>query len=77
MMYENSGPRVLSHEQAEVYRKHGSKAADLHVHTLCSRDVFSDRSLHPETLYSRARERGMDYVTFTDRRYHESLRSIE
>lgn len=73
-MYENSGPRVLSHEQAEIYRKHGWKAADLHVHTLCSRDVFSDRSLHPETLYSRARERGMDYVTFTD---HDTMRAYD
>ena len=69
-----SRDKILSYEQAELYRKHGWKAADLHVHTLCSPDVISARSLHPEALYNRARERGMDFVTFTD---HDTMRAYD
>jgi len=66
--------KILSPDQAEIYREHGWKAADLHVHTLCSPDVISARSLHPEALYHRARERGMDFVTFTD---HDTMRAYD
>ena len=72
---ENSSrDRILSYEQAEVYRKHGWKAADLHVHTLCSPDVISARSLHPEALYNLARKKGMDFVTFTD---HDTMKAYD
>ena len=72
---ENSScDKILSYEQAEIYRNHGWKAADLHVHTLCSPDVISAKSLHPEALYHRAREMGMDFVTFTD---HETMRAYD
>jgi predicted metal-dependent phosphoesterase TrpH len=75
MMYESSSHvNVLSHEQAEIYRKHGWKAADLHVHTLCSPDVISAKSLHPEVLYHRTREMEMDFVTFTD---HDTMRAYD
>jgi len=75
MMCKSSGRvRILSHEQAEIYRKHGWKAADLHVHTLCSPDVISAKSLHPEALYHQAREMGMDFVTFTD---HDTMRAYD
>jgi len=67
MMCEDCGLNVLSHEQAEIYRKQGWRAADLHVLTLCSSDVISDRSMHPEALYHRARKIGMDFVTLAAR----------
>ena len=74
MICEDSGLMILSHEQAEIYRKQGWKAADLHVHTLCSPDVIPDRSMHPEVLYHKAKERGMDFVTFTD---HDTMRAYD
>jgi hypothetical protein len=75
MMCESSSQvKVLSHEEAEIYRKRGWKAADLHVHTLCSPDVISDRSLHPAALYQKARGSGMDFVTFTD---HDTMRAYD
>jgi len=74
MMCKDGGLKILSHEQAEIYRKQGWQAADLHVHTLCSPDVISDRSMHPEALYHRAREMGMDFVTFTD---HDTMRAYD
>ena len=74
MICEDSGLKILSHEQAEIYRKQGWKAADLHVHTLCSPDVIPDRSMHPEVLYHKAKERGMDFVTFTD---HDTMRAYD
>ena len=60
MMCDDGGLKILSHEQAEIYRKQGWKAADLHVRTLCSPDVIPDRSMHPATLCHRAKESGMD-----------------
>jgi predicted metal-dependent phosphoesterase TrpH len=48
----------------------GWHAADLHVHTVCSRDVMPGRHVLPEVLYSRAEEMGMRFVTFTD---HDTL----
>jgi predicted metal-dependent phosphoesterase TrpH len=74
MICEDSGLKILSHEQAEIYRKQGWQAADLHVHTLCSPDVIPDRSMHPAALYHRAKERGMDFVTFTD---HDTMRAYD
>lgn len=75
MMCEScSHVKVLSHEQAKIYRKQGWQAADLHVHTLCSPDVISARSLHPEALYHRAKEMGMDFVTFTD---HDTMKAYD
>ena len=44
------------------------------MHTLCSPDVISAKSLHPEALYHRAREMGMDFVTFTD---HETMSAYD
>ncbi len=74
MMCKDGGLKIMSHEQAEIYRKQGWKAADLHVHTLCSPDVIPDRSMHPDALYHRAKERGMDFVTFTD---HDTMRAYD
>ena len=42
MLCDDGGLKILSHEQAEIYRKQGWQAADLHVHTLCSPDVVPD-----------------------------------
>jgi predicted metal-dependent phosphoesterase TrpH len=74
MLCDDGGLKILSHEQAEIYRKQGWKAADLHVHTLCSLDVIPDRSMHPAALYRRAKEWGMDFVTFTD---HDTMRAYD
>ncbi|HNX39224.1 MAG TPA: PHP-associated domain-containing protein [Methanothrix sp.] len=70
MKDNNAAKRILSVSDAEVFRRHGWQAADLHVHTIFSPDVISVGSMHPEKLYLRARENGMDYVTFTD---HDTL----
>jgi len=59
-------PRILSLEKAKTLRKQGWKAADLHVHSLCSSDVLSVRPMHPEVLYCRARKLGLSFITFTD-----------
>ena len=66
--------KILSFEEAEIFRKQGWKAADLHVHTLCSPDVISAKPMHPEALYKRAREIGMDFVTFTD---HDTMEAYD
>jgi hypothetical protein len=58
--------KVVSLDEARSLRKQGWKAADLHVHTLCSPDVLSAMSMHPEALYRKARSLGMSFVTFTD-----------
>ena len=57
---------VLSHECARILQRQGWRAADLHVHTLCSPDVIAAPPLHPAALYDQALNMGMDFVTFTD-----------
>lgn len=74
MNSNNATTKILSFGDAEVFRSHGWQAADLHVHTLFSPDVFPARSLHPARLYQKARESGMDFVTFTD---HDSMAAYE
>jgi len=66
--------KILSFRDAEIFRRNGWKAADLHVHSLCSPDVISARTQHPKYLYQRARDLGMDFVTFTD---HDTLQAYE
>jgi len=74
MKDNNIATKILSSSNAEVFRKHGWQAADLHVHTLFSPDVISVRSLHPERLYQTARDKGMDLVTFTD---HDTMAAYD
>ena len=74
MKDNNAATKILSIKDAEVFRKHGWQAADLHVHTLFFPDVISVRSLHPEKLYQTAKENGMDYVTFTD---HDTMAAYD
>ena len=74
MKDNNAATRILSSKDAEVFRKLGWQAADLHVHTLFSPDVISVRSLHPERLYQTAKEKGMDFVTFTD---HDTMAAYD
>jgi predicted metal-dependent phosphoesterase TrpH len=74
MKDNNSAAKILSPKDAEVFRKHGWQAADLHVHTLFSPDVISVESLHPAKLYQTARENEMDYVTFTD---HDTMAAYD
>lgn len=65
---------ALSSKDAEVFQRHGWQAADLHVHSIFSSDVIPANSLRPSRLYARAREKGMDFVTFTD---HDTLDAYE
>jgi predicted metal-dependent phosphoesterase TrpH len=58
--------RVLEAGEARTLMAEGWAAADLHVHTLHSYDVIPTRVVDPLTLYFRARQMGMTYVTFTD-----------
>jgi predicted metal-dependent phosphoesterase TrpH len=74
MKDNNAATKIISFKDAQVFRKHGWQAADLHVHTLFSPDVISVRSLHPTRLYQTAKENGMDYVTFTD---HDTMAAYD
>ncbi|HWR24849.1 MAG TPA: PHP domain-containing protein [Methanosarcina sp.] len=65
---------LISSERAEELIEEGWKRADLHVHTTCSFDVLPARNLHPESLYEKALEQGMDYITFTD---HDTVEAYE
>jgi predicted metal-dependent phosphoesterase TrpH len=69
-----SATKVLSFKQAEVFCKHGWQAADLHVHTLFSSDTIPVTSLQPKRLYRKAKEMGMDFVTFTD---HDTMAAYD
>ena len=62
--------RIISPLRGLQMMADGWHAADLHVHTVYSRDVIPGRHVLPETLLSRAGEMGMQYVTFTD---HDTL----
>jgi len=65
-MINDAATRMLSSEQAEALREDGWQAADLHVHTLFSSDVIPVSSLRPVRLFQKAREKSMNFVTFTD-----------
>jgi len=66
----SAASKILSSYDAKALQKNGWKAADLHVHTLFSPDVIPVASLQPMRLYQTAKEKGMDFVTFTD---HDTL----
>ncbi|MCU0637830.1 MAG: PHP domain-containing protein [Methanothrix sp.] len=68
------GTKIISEKDAEVFRRHGWRAADLHVHTLFSSDVIPSASLHPLNLYQTAKQRCMDFVTFTD---HDTMQAYD
>lgn len=70
----NYEEKLISSERAAELMEEGWKRADLHVHTSCSFDVLPVRDLHPETLYEKALDTGMDYVTFTD---HDTIEAYE
>ncbi len=66
--------KLISSERAEELMQEGWKRADLHVHTTCSFDVLPVRELHPESLYEKSLDLGMDFVTFTD---HNTVNAYE
>lgn len=70
----NREEKLISSERAEELLEEGWKRADLHMHTTCSFDVLPVRDLHPESLYEKALELGMDYITFTD---HDTVDAYE
>jgi len=65
---------TISSREAEDLLEEGWKKADLHVHSCCSYDVPPAKAMHPEALYAKARERGLDFVTFTD---HDTMKAFE
>lgn len=66
--------REVTPSQAQTLLKKGWKAADLHVHTNHSYDVLPDPDLDPETIYQRAKTRGMGWVSFTD---HDTMTAYQ
>ncbi len=62
----NYEEKLITPERAAELMEEGWKKADLHVHTTCSFDVLPVRDLHPESLYEKSLDIGMDFVTFTD-----------
>lgn len=57
---------IVERQEMQTLLEGGWKAADLHVHTLHSPDVIPTWQTDPLTLYHRARELGLSYITFTD-----------
>ncbi|MCM8768150.1 MAG: PHP domain-containing protein [Candidatus Omnitrophica bacterium] len=65
---------VISPRQAEILRAQGWQAADLHVHTNRSEGVLPSTLLDPLYLYEKAKDAGMDYITFTD---HDTMEAYD
>jgi predicted metal-dependent phosphoesterase TrpH len=65
-MISDAATRMIPSEKAEALREDDWMAADLHVHTLFSSDVIPVSSLRPMRLFKKAREKRMNFVTFTD-----------
>jgi len=70
----NYEEKLITSERAAELIEEGWKRADLHVHTTCSFDVLPVKDLHPESLYEKALDTGMDYITFTD---HDTIEAHE
>ncbi len=70
----NYQEKLIASEHAKELIDEGWKQADLHVHTNCSFDVLPINELSPESLYEKAFEKGMDYITFTD---HDTIDAYE
>jgi len=71
---KNYDEKLITSEMAAELMEVGWKRADLHVHTTCSFDVLPVKDLHPESLYKKALDMGMDYITFTD---HDTIEAHE
>lgn len=71
---KNYQEKLITPERAAELIEEGWKKADLHVHTTCSFDVLPVRDLHPESLYEKSLDLGMDFVTFTD---HDTMDAYE
>ena len=71
---KNYQEKLITPERAAELLEEGWKRADLHVHTSCSFDVLPARDLHPESLYEKSLDLGMDFVTFTD---HDTVDAYE
>ncbi|MBD3265396.1 hypothetical protein GF373_01900, partial [bacterium] len=50
---------IVDFGQGNRLKKDGWIAADLHVHSSCSKDVLHSPEFHPEAIYQRARQMGM------------------
>jgi predicted metal-dependent phosphoesterase TrpH len=47
---------------------------DMHVHSSCSYDVPPAQAMHSAVLFEKARDQGLDFVTFTD---HDTVKAYD
>ncbi len=57
---------MLTVDSERSLRQKGFLSADLHVHSIYSHDVLMVPECHPESLYRKARQQNLDYITITD-----------
>ena len=66
--------KIISSEKAAGLLEDGWCKADMHVHTCCSHDVPPARKTHPAHLLEKAKNMGLDFVTFTD---HDTVKAYD
>lgn len=66
--------RIINSEKAAGLLEDGWCKADLHVHTCCSHDVPPAWQTHPAHLFEKAKNTGLDFVTFTD---HDTVKAYD
>ena len=65
---------TICSEVAETLIQEGWKKMDMHVHSSCSYDVPPVQAMHPVVLFEKARDQGLDFVTFTD---HDTVKAYD
>jgi predicted metal-dependent phosphoesterase TrpH len=65
---------TICSEVAETLIQEGWKKMDMHVHSSCSYDVPPAQAMHPAVLFEKARDQGLDFVTFTD---HDTVKAYD
>jgi predicted metal-dependent phosphoesterase TrpH len=66
--------KICTVQEADRLMNQGWKAADLHVHTWNSYDVLPLKAMDPLTMYRKAREKGLTFITFTD---HDTMEAYD
>lgn len=67
-MYIETTPlgSIVTSDSERFFRPLGFFSADLHVHSIYSDDVLSIPEFYPESLYRKAWNLNLDYITITD-----------
>lgn len=73
-MIQFAHQQILCQDQGIQYIQNGFLAADLHVHSTCSYDVLPSQEFHPQALYQKARDLGLNYITITD---HDTMAAYD